>query len=108
MIYSLLFLFAQAQASPLFTAEGKICSGPAMDAYGEMITTYEFQARKLADEAAAKRCYPFQVHRQTDYIYIRANGECRSTHPYVVRETVTAQYFCAGGSSAVTQLLGGS
>ena len=86
------------QASPpdsIFLMAGKICSGPAFDSYGELITSHRFYAEELADQGAAKRCYPFQVHRESAYEYEKFNEDCHNPSPYAVKETVTATYSCA-------------
>ena len=81
--------------SSIFTMAGKICAGPRFDSNGELITSYRGRAEELADKGAAYRCYPFQVHRESDYKYENLNVDCSSSNAYAVKETVTASYSCA-------------
>lgn len=83
------------QAPNTFTATGEICSGPKMNEYGELITTYIEHAKQLADQEASEKCYPFQSYRESDYVYANTNQDCKYSNPYAVRETVTASYSCA-------------
>lgn len=78
-----------------FKATGRICSGPSIDPYGDMVTSYKSEAERRADEEAARACYPFQFRRVSNFSYLRSNDECKSTNEYIIRETVWAQYTCA-------------
>ena len=78
-----------------FTATGRICAGPAIDDYGDMVTSYANEAKRKADQEASRQCYPFQSRRESEYSYKKENEECKSTDPYAIHETVTAEYICA-------------
>lgn len=91
MVLSLFPVFASANVIGI----GKICAGPAMDQYGELVTSMRNVAERRADEHALRLCYPYQTQRVSEYRYSNTNPDCHSQNRYVIKETVEADYTCA-------------
>lgn len=94
LVFSLLAFPVFAFAN--ITATGKICSNPTIDPDGYLETSRRDLAERLADKDALKHCYPYQTQRVSEYRYSNTNSDCHSTNPHAIRETVEADYACAG------------